>query len=48
MTFWIALAGSVLGAVSLILHVVAPRTKWTGDDKALKYIDAAKDKISGN
>jgi hypothetical protein len=48
MTFWIALAAAVLGAASLILHVVAPRTKTTWDDKALKVVDGAKDKLSGN
>lgn len=48
MTFYIALAGAILGAASLVLHVVAPKTKWTGDDKLLKVVDAAKDKLSGN
>lgn len=47
MTFWIALTAAVLSAASLVLHVVAPRTKNTIDDKALKLVDAAKDKITG-
>jgi len=46
MTFWIALAGAVLGAASLVLHVVAPRTKTTADDKLLDLVDKAKDKLS--
>ena len=46
MTFWIALAGAVLGAASLILHVVAPKTKNKWDDKARDLVDKAKDKLS--
>jgi hypothetical protein len=46
MTFWISLAAAVLSAASIILHVVAPRTKNTLDDKALKLVDSAKDKLS--
>ena len=46
MTFWIALAGAVLGAASLILHVVAPKTKTTADDKLRDLVDKAKDKLS--
>ena len=45
MTFYIALAGAVLGALSLVLHVVAPKTKTTLDDKAVKLIDSAIDKL---
>lgn len=45
MTFWLSLAGAVLGALSLILHVVAPRTKTKVDDKLLGYVDSAKDKL---
>lgn len=45
MTFWIALAAAVLSAASIVLHVVAPRTKTQWDDKALKVVDAAKDKL---
>lgn len=48
MTFYIALAGALLGAASLILHVVAPKTKNTWDDKASKLVDAAKEKLTGN
>ena len=46
MTFWIALAGAVLGAASLVLHVVAPKTKTKWDDRAVDLIDKAKDKLS--
>ena len=46
MTFWIALAGAVLGAASLILHVVAPKTKNKTDDKLMDLVDKAKDKLS--
>jgi len=46
MTFWIALAGALLGAASLVLHVVAPRTKTKWDDRALDLVDKAKDKMS--
>jgi hypothetical protein len=48
MTFWIALTAAVLSAASIILHVVAPRTKTKWDDRALDIVDKAKDKISGN
>jgi hypothetical protein len=46
MTFAIALTAAILGAASLILHVVAPRTKTKKDDWLLEKVDAAKDKIS--
>ena len=46
MEFWIALGGAVLGAASLLLHFIAPRTKSTVDDKALEYVDKAKDALS--
>lgn len=46
MTFWIALAGAVLGAASLVLHVVAPKTKTKVDDKLVEWVDKAKDKLS--
>ena len=45
MTFAIALIGAVLAAASLVLHVVAPRTKTTLDDKALKVVDSAIEKL---
>ena len=45
MTFAIALIGAVLAAASLVLHVVAPKTKNTLDDKALKVVDSAIDKL---
>ena len=46
MTFYIALAGAILGALSLVLHVVAPRTKTKVDDSAVEIIDKIKDKLS--
>lgn len=46
MTFWISLAAAVLSAASIILHVVAPRTKTLVDDKARDFVDSAKDKLS--
>ena len=46
MTFVIALVAAVLGAASLVLHVVAPKTKTKVDDKLLDFVDGAKDKIS--
>jgi hypothetical protein len=46
MVFWIALASAVLSAASIILHVVAPKTKTTKDDALLKVVDSAKDKLS--
>jgi len=45
MTFAIALVGAVLGAASLILHVVAPKTKNTVDDKVVALIDSAIAKL---
>lgn len=45
MEFWIALGGAVLGAASLLLHFVAPRTKTKADDKVLEYVDKAKDAL---
>ena len=45
MTFWIALLAAVLSATSIVLHVVAPRTKTTLDDKVVKSIDSAIEKL---
>ena len=45
MTFALALTAAVLGALSLVLHVVAPKTKSTTDDKIVKLIDAAIEKL---
>ena len=45
MTFYLALAAALLSAASVILHVVAPKTKSTLDDKIVKYIDDALSKI---
>ena len=41
MTFWLALGSAVLSALTLVLHVVAPRTKTTLDDKVMEYVDKA-------
>ena len=46
MTFVLALTAAVLSALSLVLHVIAPKTKSTLDDKALELIDKAKEKLS--
>ena len=46
MEFWIALGGAVLGAASLVLHFVAPRTKTKADDRVLEVVDKAKDALS--
>lgn len=45
MTFALAVIGAVLGLASLILHRVAPKTKTTADDTAVKIVDAAKDML---
>jgi hypothetical protein len=45
MTFYIALAGAILGAASVLLHFIAPRTKTTLDDSALKVVDSAIEKL---
>lgn len=38
--FWLAAGAAVLGALSVVLHVVAPRTKTTVDDALRDDIDA--------
>jgi len=45
MTFYLALAAAVLSALSIVLHVVAPRTKSGLDDKVVKLIDSALEKM---
>jgi hypothetical protein len=45
MTFYIALAGAILGAASVLLHFIAPRTKTLADDKVLKVVDSAIEKL---
>jgi hypothetical protein len=45
MTFYIALAGAILGAASVLLHFIAPRTKTTADDAVLKVVDSAIEKL---
>lgn len=47
MTFAIAVAGAVLGLLSLILHKVAPKTKTTVDDTAVEIVDKVKDVLPG-
>ncbi len=37
--FWLALAAAILGAASIVLHVVAPRTKTTLDDRLVAKLD---------
>lgn len=39
-TFWIAVVGLVLGTASAALHVIAPRTKTTIDDRWRDDVDA--------
>ena len=45
MTFALALTAAILGGLSLVLHVVAPKTKNTTDDKIVKLIDSALEKL---
>jgi hypothetical protein len=45
MEFWIALGAAVLGAASLLLHFIAPRTKTKTDDRVLEVVDKAKDAL---
>ena len=45
MEFWMALGAAVLSAASILLHVIAPRTKTQLDDKIVKYIDDAIGKV---
>ena len=47
MEFYLALAGAILGAASILLHVIAPKTKNTVDDKVVALIDSAISKLSG-
>lgn len=37
----LAIVGAVLGAASLLLHVIAPRTSNTVDDKVEEFVDEA-------
>lgn len=45
LAFFLALAGAVLGGASLVLHVVAPKTKNTVDDRIVALIDTVLGKI---
>jgi hypothetical protein len=47
MTFYLALGAAILSAASIVLHVVAPRTKNTTDDRIMALIDAAISKLKG-
>lgn len=47
MTFYLALGAAILSAASIVLHVVAPKTKNTVDDRIMALIDAAISKIKG-
>jgi hypothetical protein len=48
MAFWIALAGAVLGAASMVLHVVATKVKKPWVAKVEEDIDWLKSKMPGN
>lgn len=37
--FWLALAAAVLSGASIVLHVIAPRTKTTVDDRLVAKLD---------
>lgn len=43
----LAILGAVLGAASMLLHVIAPMTKTDVDDKALVVVDEIKDAVEG-
>ena len=45
MTFYLALGAALLSAASIVLHVVAPKTKTTKDDRLVELIDALLKKI---
>lgn len=47
MTFYLALGAAILSAASIVLHVVAPKTKNTVDDRIMALIDAAISKLKG-
>lgn len=38
-TFWISVAAAILSGASIVLHVVAPRTKTTLDDRLVARLD---------
>ena len=40
MTFALALAAAIASGLSIVLHVVAPKTKNTVDDKLVTLLDA--------
>ena len=45
MTFAIALGSAILSGISIVMHIVAPRTSTTKDDKILALIDLAISKL---
>lgn len=45
MEFYIALGAALLSAASILLHVIAPRTRTKVDDKILDVVDSAKGKL---
>ena len=45
MTFALALAAAIASGLSLVLHVVAPKTKNTVDDKLLALLDGLIGKL---
>lgn len=46
-TLW-AIFSTVVTGASIILHAVAPLTKWTGDNKAAAFLDKVLKSISLN
>jgi len=46
-TLWTIFTSVVTGA-SIILHAIAPLTKWTGDNKAVAFLDKLLRSISLN
>lgn len=45
MTFALALSAAILAAASIVLHVVAPKTKTTVDDRILALLDSIAGKL---
>ena len=45
MTFYLALAAAVLSAASIVLHVIAPKTRSTADDKLVALLDSLIGKL---
>ncbi len=47
MTFVLALTAAILSAASILLHVIAPRTKTKVDDEIVVAIDKVKGLVDG-